>query len=209
MRVTVYNQAGEEVGKMNLDEAVFGIEPRPDVVHRVVIAQLAAKRAASASTKNRSAVRGGGAKPYRQKGTGRARQGSIRAGHYRGGGVIFGPTPDRNYKKKIPVKVRRLAMRSCLSDKVRDARLRVLDAINFSGYSTKSAVKILDDLQFAGSKVMFVVNVKNGYFSKSVANLPGVEVAYAGSLTVYDVLYYDYLVLTKEAVKALTEVYRT
>jgi large subunit ribosomal protein L4 len=208
MKITVYNQSGEEVGKMDLEDRVFGIEPREELVHKAVIAQLASKRSASASTKNRAAVRGGGAKPYRQKGTGRARQGTIRAGHYRGGGVIFGPTPERNYSKKIPAKARRLALNSCFSDKVRNYRLKVLDKIDFSEYKTKAVLEILRNLEIESSKVLFVVDEKNGYFSKSAANIPGVKVLYAGSINVYDLLYNDYVVLTREAAGKIGEVYR-
>lgn len=208
MKVKVYNQSGKEVGTIDLEDRVFGIEPREDLVHQVVVAQLAAKRSASASTKNRSSVRGGGAKPYRQKGTGRARQGTIRAGHYRGGGVIFGPTPERNYGKKIPVKIRRMALRSCLSDKIKNDRFKVLDKIGFTEYKTKAVLGLLEDIGLDGSKVIFVVNEKNGFFSKSIANIPGVTVVYTGSVNVYDLLYHDYLVLTQTAAEMLGEAYR-
>jgi large subunit ribosomal protein L4 len=208
MEVKIYNQSGKEVGTMDLEDGVFGIEPREDLVHQVVVAQLAAKRSASASTKNRSSVKGGGAKPYRQKGTGRARQGTIRAGHYRGGGVIFGPTPERNYGKKIPVKIRRMALRSCLSDKIKNDRLKVLDKIGFTEYKTKTALGLLEDIGLDGSKVLFVVNERNGYFSKSMANIRGVRVIYTGSVNVYDLLYHDYLVLTRTAAETLGEAYK-
>jgi len=204
----VYNQSGDEVGTMTLDDRVFGVDAREDLVHEVLVAQLAAKRSASASTKNRSAVSGGGAKPYRQKGTGRARQGTIRAGQYRGGGVIFGPTPDRNYKKRIPAKVRRLALKSCLSDKVKNDRLKVLDKLDFSEYKTKAALDVIENLDVAASKTLFVMDEKNGYFTKSVANIPGVKVLYAGSVNVYDLLYHDYLVLTREAAEMLGEAFK-
>ncbi len=208
MKVNVYNQSGAEVGKIDLEDRVFGVTPREDLVHKVLVAQLAAKRSASASTKNRAAVRGGGAKPYRQKGTGRARQGTIRAGHYRGGGVIFGPTADRNYKKKIPAKVRRFALKSCFSDKARSDRLRVLDRIDFPEYKTKAAMEMLRKLKVEGSKVLFVVDEKSDIFSKSVANIPGVKTLYAGSVNVYDILYHDYLMMTRRAAEMLGEVYR-
>lgn len=208
MKVKIYDQSGKEVGTMYLEDGVFGVDPREDLVHQVVVAQLAAKRSASASTKNRSSVRGGGAKPYRQKGTGRARQGTIRAGHYRGGGVIFGPTPERNYGKKIPVKIRRTALRSCLSDKIKNDRFKVLDKIAFTEYKTKAALGMLEDIGLGGSKVLFVVNEKNGYFSKSLANVPGVRVIYTGSVNVYDLLHYDYLVLTRTAAETLGEAYK-
>jgi large subunit ribosomal protein L4 len=207
MEVKVYNQSGKEVGTMDLEGRVFGVEPREDLVHQAIVAQLAAKRSVSASTKNRSSVRGGGAKPYRQKGTGRARQGTIRAGHYRGGGVIFGPTPERNYNKKIPAKARRTALKSCLSDKAKNDRLKVLDKIEFTEYKTKVALGILEDLGLDGLKVLFVVNEKNGYLSKSVANITGVKVIYTGSVNVYDLLYHDYLVLTRAAAEILGEAY--
>ncbi|UCE28053.1 MAG: 50S ribosomal protein L4 [Candidatus Coatesbacteria bacterium] len=208
MKVKVYNQSGDEVGTMNLEDRVFGVEAREDLVHEVLVAQLAAKRPASASTKNRSAVRGGGAKPYRQKGTGRARQGTIRAGQYRGGGVIFGPTADRNYRKRIPAKIRRLALRSCLSDKVKNDRLKVLDKIDFSEYKTKAALGVIENLDITGSKTLFVMDEKNGYFAKSVANIPDAKAVYAGSVNVYDLLYHDFLVLTRGAAEMLGEAFK-
>jgi large subunit ribosomal protein L4 len=207
MKVKVYNQSGEEVGTANLDDRVFGVEVRDDLVHEVLVAQLAAKRSASASTKNRSAVRGGGAKPYRQKGTGRARQGTIRAGQYRGGGVIFGPTAERNYTKKVPAKVRRSALRSCFSDKVKNDKLKVLDKIDFSEYKTKAVLDVIENLNVGVAKTLFVIGEKNGYFAKSAANIPGVKVLFAGSVNVYDLLYHDYLILTQGAAEMLGEAF--
>jgi large subunit ribosomal protein L4 len=207
MKVKVYNQSGEEVGTANLDDRVFGVEVRDDLVHEVLVAQLAAKRSASASTKNRSAVRGGGAKPYRQKGTGRARQGTIRAGQYRGGGVIFGPTAERNYTKKVPAKVRRSALRSCFSDKVKNDKLKVLDKIDFSEYKTKAVLDVIENLNVGVAKTLFVIGEKNGYFAKSAANIPDVKVLFAGSVNVYDLLYHDYLILTQGAAEMLGEAF--
>jgi large subunit ribosomal protein L4 len=207
MKYQMLNQEGGEVGKVDLNDKVFAAEVREDLVHELVVAQLAAKRAASAHTKGRSQVAGGGAKPYRQKGTGHARQGTIRAVHYRGGGVTFGPTNARNYKKNIPRKVRRRALISCLSDKVNRKDLKVLDKIESSEYKTKNVVRILDDLDLAGKKVLFLIGEKNDFFVNSARNIPGVKTVFAGSVNVYDLIYHENLVMTKSAADYLGEVY--
>lgn len=207
MKYQMVDQKGKEVGKVDLDDKIFGVEIRDDLVHLAVTAQLSAKRAASAHTKNRSAVAGGGAKPYRQKGTGHARQGTIRAGQYRGGGVIFGPSNDRNYVKKIPRKVRRQALLSCLTDKVRQENLKVLDKIEFAEFKTKDFVLMLRDLELDKTKVLFLTGEKNDFLVRSSQNIQGVKVLFAGSVNVYDLVYYDNLVITRGAADYLGEVY--
>jgi large subunit ribosomal protein L4 len=207
MKYQMLNQEGGEIGKVDLNDKVFGAEVREDLVHELITAQLAAKRAASAHVKSRSQVAGGGAKPYRQKGTGHARQGTIRAGHYRGGGVIFGPTNARNYKKNIPRKVRRRALISCFSEMVNRKDLKVLDKIDSSEYKTKNVVRMLGDLELTGKKVLFLIDEKNDYFTRSARNIPGVKSVYAGSVNVYDLVYHDNLVMTKGAADYLGEVY--
>ncbi len=207
MKYQIVDQKGKDIGKVDLNDKVFAADIREDLVHLAVTAQLGAKRAASAHVKNRSAVAGGGAKPYRQKGTGHARQGTIRAGHYRGGGVIFGPSNDRNYTKKIPRKVRRQALISCLTDKVKQENLKVLDKIEFSEYKTKDFASILRDLELSDQKVLFLTDEKNDYFVRSSQNIPDVKVLYAGSVNVYDLVYHDNLVITKGAADYLGEVY--
>ncbi len=207
MKYQMVDQKGKEVGEVDLDDKIFGVEIREDLVHLAVTAQLSAKRAASAHVKNRSAVAGGGAKPYRQKGTGHARQGTIRAGHYRGGGVIFGPSNDRNYVKKIPRKVRRRALLSCLTDKVRQENLKVLDKIEFAEFKTKDFALMLRDLELEKTKVLFLTGEKNDFLVRSSRNIQGVKVLFAGSVNVHDLIYHDNLVITKGAADYLGEVY--
>lgn len=207
MKYQMVDQKGKDVGKVDLNDKVFAADVREDLVHLAITAQLGAKRAASAHVKNRSAVAGGGAKPYRQKGTGHARQGTIRAGHYRGGGVIFGPSKDRNYTKNIPRKVRRQALLSCLTDKVRRDDLKVLDKIEFTEFKTKDVASMLGDLGLKDTKVLFLTDEKNDFFARSSRNIPDVKVLYAGSVNVFDLVYHDNLVITKGAADYLGEVY--
>jgi large subunit ribosomal protein L4 len=202
MKAKLLDQVGRQVGEVELADDVFGARPRSDLVHACVVAQLAARRAGSAKAKTRGEARGGGRKPYRQKGTGHSRQGSIRSPQWRGGGVAFGPTP-RNFGKNIPRKVRRAAFRSVLSDKARNGRLRIIDRLQFDEYRTKGVVEMLADMDLLDAKVLFVIDEKNEEFVKSAANVATVNVRHAGNASIYEVVNADELVITEAAAKAL------
>ncbi|WP_213818330.1 50S ribosomal protein L4 [Garciella nitratireducens] len=204
-KVDLLNIAGERVGEIELKDEVFGIEPNVPVLHQVVKAQLANKRQGTQSAKTRSEVRGGGRKPWRQKGTGRARQGSIRAPQWIKGGVVFAPKP-RDYRQVIPKKVKRLAIKSALSSKVLDNEIIVLDQLSLEVPKTREMVSILNNIH-AGGKALIVLAEKNENVEKSVRNIPNVQTLLVNTLNVYDVLKYDKLVLTKDAVALIEEVY--
>jgi large subunit ribosomal protein L4 len=192
--VKVRTRSGGEQGTVELDDAVFGIEPNVPVMHQVVTAQLAAKRSGTQSTKTRSEVAGGGAKPFKQKGTGRARQGSIRAPQWRGGGVALGPKP-RNYSQRTPKKMKRLALRSALSDRAAENKVIVVAGWDFDAPSTKDAKAALTALGVTG-RVLVVVDHDDVVTQKSFRNLPEAHVLSAGQLNTYDVLVNDYVVFT-------------
>jgi len=200
--IDVKNLAGDTVGSVDLDEAIFGIEPNPAVMHQVVTAQLAAKRAGTQSTKTRAEVRGGGAKPWKQKGTGRARQGSIRAPQWRGGGVALGPKP-RSYAQRTPKKMVRLALRSALSDRFASERIVVVDTWGFDVPKTKTARVALEALGATG-KVLAVITPGDQNAAKSMANLPNVHVLHTSQLNTYDVLDSDWVVFTRDALPTST-----
>ena len=181
--------------KPELDEAVFGIEPNQAVLHQVVTAQLAARRAGTQSTKTRADVRGGGAKPWKQKGTGRARQGSIRSPQWRGGGVALGPKP-RSYKQRTPKKMVKLALHSALSDRAAEDKVLVIDSWGFDAPSTKAAVAALADLGVDG-RVLVVLDARDEIAWKSFRNLGGVHTLLASELNAYDVLVCDWVVFTE------------
>ena len=189
-------QDGGTAGTVPLDDAVFGIEPNLAVLHQVVTAQLAAKRSGSANTKTRAEVKGGGAKPYRQKGTGRARQGSIRAPQFTGGGIVHGPKP-RSFRKKVNKKMNRLALCSALSDRAQSERVVVVDQWQFETPKTKDALTALENLDLEG-KVMMVVAASDDATIRSFRNLPSVQLVQAAELNAYDVLCSDWLVFTAE-----------
>ena len=189
-------QDGGTAGTVTLDDAVFGIEPNMAVLHQVVTAQLAAKRSGSANTKTRAEVKGGGAKPYRQKGTGRARQGSIRAPQFTGGGIVHGPKP-RSFRKKVNKKMNRLALCSALSDRAQSERVVVVDQWQFETPKTKDALTALENLDLEG-KVMMVVAASDDTTIRSFRNLPSVQLVQAAELNAYDVLCSDWLVFTAE-----------
>jgi len=190
------SMSGAELGEVDLDPEVFGLEPNAAVLHQVVTAQLAAARSGTQSTKTRAEVRGGGAKPYRQKGTGRARQGSTRAPQFVGGGVALGPKP-RSYAQRTPKKMVRLALRSALSDRAAAGRVAVVDTWTFESPRTKDAVAALDALGLAG-RVLLVLGDGDGYAERSFANLPQARTLTARELTAYDVLLHDWVVFTDE-----------
>ncbi|GAA2860783.1 50S ribosomal protein L4 [Lactobacillus intestinalis] len=196
------DQNGKDSGEVTLNDSVFGIEPNESVVFDAIIRQRAGKRQGTSKVKNRSAVRGGGKKPWRQKGTGRARQGSIRSPQWRGGGVVFGPTP-RSYAYSMPRKQRRLAIKSVLSQKLIDNDLVVLDKLTMSAPKTKELVSMLTNLKLEG-KVLVVSDDEN--VQLSARNLTNVKVVPVNGLNVEDAVNFDKLILTQDAVKKIEEV---
>jgi len=194
--VTRRTSDGTELGQVGLDASIFGIEPNLAVLHQVVTAQLAAARSGTQSTKTRSEVRGGGAKPFRQKGTGRARQGSTRSPQWVGGGVALGPKP-RSYAQKTPKKMIQLALRSALSDRAAQGRVALVDAWSFDVPSTKGAVASLQALGLSG-RVLVVLGDEDGYADRSFGNLPEVQTMMAGELNAYDILVNDWVVFTDQ-----------
>ena len=193
--VTIKQRAGGDAGSVELDDAIFGIEPNVPVMHQVVTAQLAARRSGTQSTKTRSETRGGGAKPWAQKGTGRARAGSSRSPIWRGGGVALGPKP-RKYTQKTPKKMVRLALRSALSDRAADGKVLVVDAWNWDAPSTKAARTALGALGASG-RVLVVLRREDAVAARSFRNLPEVHVISTGELNAYDVLVSDFVVFTE------------
>ncbi|MCZ0703475.1 large subunit ribosomal protein L4 [Natronobacillus azotifigens] len=203
-KVALYNQSGSQVGDVELNDAVFGIEPNEHVLHDAVVMQQASRRQGTHAVKNRSAVSGGGRKPWRQKGTGRARQGSIRSPQWVGGGVVFGPTP-RSYSYKLPKKVRRLALKSALSSKVKEDSLVVLESLAIDTPKTKEVVKLLSALN-VDVKALIVTADKDEVVAKSANNLPNAKVLPLSGVNVIDLLTHDKLILTKEAAEKAGEV---
>lgn len=202
--VAVYSTNGEQVGEMQLSDKVFGEQINEAVIHEVVVNQMANQRVGTSSTKSRSEVRGGGRKPWRQKGTGRARAGSRRSPLWRGGGVVFGPKP-RDYSYSVPKKVRRLAFRSALSAKLAEDKMVVLEELDFEEPKTKKMVEILKRFS-ADKKAVVVTSSKNENVEKSARNIPGVLPRTSDRLSVMDLVTYDKLVLTRDAVARLQEV---
>lgn len=194
--VTVRTRTGADAGTVELSDEVFGIEPNVPVMHQVVVAQLAARRAGTQSTKTRAEVRGGGAKPFKQKGTGRARQGSIRSPQWRGGGVALGPKP-RKYDQKTPKKMKRLALRSALSDRAAEDKVVVVSGWDFDAPRTRDGRAALEALGVSG-RALVVVDRGDEVAWKSFRNLPGVHVITPGELNTYDVLVSDYVVFTAD-----------
>ncbi|MGO1469592.1 MAG: 50S ribosomal protein L4 [Tissierella sp.] len=204
-KVNVYNMQGEQVEQIELNEATFGVEVSQHAAYQVVKNQLANKRQGTQSTKTRAEVRGGGRKPWRQKGTGRARQGSIRAPHWTGGGVVFAPKP-RDYSYKTPKKIKRLAMKSALTSKVEENEIIVIDEFKIDSPKTKDMVNILNKLS-ADKKALIVTLNPETNVIKSANNLPGVQTTIVSNLNVYELLKYNSLIITKEAVRKVEEVY--
>ncbi|MGL5753797.1 MAG: 50S ribosomal protein L4 [Paraclostridium sp.] len=204
-KLNILNVNGQNVGEIELAEAIFGVEVNEHVLYEVVKNQLANKRQGTQSAKTRAEVRGGGRKPWKQKGTGRARQGSIRAVQWVGGGVAFAPKP-RDYSYTLPKKVRRLAIKSALSSKVQNSEVIVLDALNMEAPKTKEFVQILKNIN-ASKKALVVTAEKNENVVKSARNIEGVQAATVNTINVYDILKYDTFVITTDAVKKVEEVY--
>ena len=202
--VALFKQDGSQIGEVTLNEEIFGIEPNESVVYDAIIMQCASLRQGTHAVKNRSAVRGGGRKPWRQKGTGRARQGSIRSPQWRGGGVVFGPTP-RSYSYKLPKKVRRLAIKSVLSEKVAENKLVVVDALSFDAPKTKEFKQVLANLSI-DKKVLIVLEEGNDFAALSARNLPNVSVIASNNVTVLDVVANDKVLATQTALTQIEEV---
>lgn len=205
-KVALLKQDGTQAGDIELNESVFGIEPNNHVIHEVIVMQRAAKRQGTHAVKNRSDVRGGGRKPWRQKGTGRARQGSIRSPQWVGGGVVFGPTKERNYQYKLPKKVRRLALKSALSSKVKSENIVVLEDLSLDTPKTKDFVNILNALN-VNEKALVVTSEKNENIIRSANNLQSVKVITVGEMNVSNIIAHDTLILTKDAVEKAGEVF--
>lgn len=203
-KVTLLKQDGSDAGQIELNESVFGIEPNTHVLHETVLMQRSSLRQGTHKVKNRSEVSGGGRKPWRQKGTGRARQGSIRSPQWVGGGVVFGPTP-RSYSYKQPKKVRRLALKSAYSSKVKEESIVVLDNLSFEAPKTKEFVAMLQALNVEKTALV-VVAEENENVSRSANNLENVHVVTASQVNVYDLIKHDKLIITKEAAEKVGEV---
>lgn len=204
-KVALYDIKGNNIGDIELSDAVFGQKVNKSALHQVVVNYLANQRQGTQSTKTRSEVRGGGIKPWRQKGTGRARQGSIRATQWIKGGIALGPKP-RDYRYSVNKKLKTVALKSALSAKVADGEMIVVDNIAFDEIKTKQVVGMLDALKVE-SKALIVTNEKNDIVVKSARNIDGVATTFMGSLNVYDILKYDVMVITKDAVSKIEEVY--
>jgi len=203
-KTALYNMSGSQVGEIELADEIFGVEPNEHLVKMAVTLQLANRRQGTQSAKTRGEVRGGGKKPWRQKGTGHARQGSLRAPQFTGGGMVFAVKP-RDYSFKLNKKEKRAALKSVLSDKLASGRLVVVDKLQFDEIKTKQFVAVMDALKFDNALVVLAEQDVNVILS--ARNIPTVETIQTGSLNVYDMLCYDKLVLTQDAVKAIEEVY--
>ena len=202
--VSVYNMEGKEVGTMDLNDAVFGVEVNEHLEHMAVVAQLANKRQGTQKAKTRSEVSGGGRKPWRQKGTGHARQGSTRAPQWTGGGVVFAPTP-RDYTIRLNKKEKRLALKSALTSRVQEKKLIVVDELKFDEIKTKNFKNVLDNLKT--TKALVVLNDNDKNVVMSARNIPDVKTALTNTINVFDILKYSTVIVTKDAVATIEEVY--
>jgi len=197
--------ANKKVGDIELNESIFGVEMNAGLLHQAVVMQLAAQRLGTHATKTRGFVRGGGRKPWRQKGTGRARSGSTRSPIWVGGGTVFGPHP-RSYAFRMPRKQRRLAIKCALSDKVKSGDFIVLESLDFDAPKTKQVVKMLGDFS-VGNKALFITGEEAANVEKSARNIPGVKAIHTMGLNVYDILNHDKLFITKDAITRIEEVF--
>lgn len=202
--VGLFNQEGKQVGDIQLNNNVFGVEVNTDAMHQVVVALLANKRQGTQSAKTRAEVRGGGIKPWRQKGTGRARQGSIRAPQWIKGGIVFAPKP-RDYRVSVPKSMRRVAMKSALTSKVQDNQMVVLEALSLEAPKTKHMVEVLK--AFDAKKTLIVTGESNEVLYKSARNIADVQIMPVNNINVYDLLKFEKLIITKDAVSKIEEVY--
>ena len=206
--VNLYNMNAEVIGEFNLADEIFGSDKINDtVIHQVMKMQLANKRQGTQSTLTRTEVSGGGKKPYRQKGTGRARQGSTRAPQWRHGGVVFAPKP-RDYGFAVPKKVKRLALKGTLASKVVENTIKVIDTITVEEFKTKIIADMLAKFELTGKKTMLLIKENDQKLVKSASNIPGVLVTFVGSMNVVDLLNYDNVIVSKAAIEAIEEVYR-
>ena len=204
-KVTLYNIAGQAAGEIELNDGVFGVEYNEAVIHQAVVRQMANERLGTHATKTRGLVRGGGKKPWKQKGTGRARVGSIRSPLWVGGGTVFGPLP-RSHAKDMPRKARQLAVKSALSEKLRAGEIIVVDAIQFEAPKTKDVVKMLAAFNVAGKALIVDGGEKSANTVLSARNIPGVKACAPSGLNIYDLVHYTKLFLTKDAVEKIEEV---
>lgn len=202
MQATLYNQAGAEIGSIDLDEYIFGIEPNVPVMHQMMVLQQSNRRQGTHSTRTRGEVQGSTRKLYRQKGTGRARQGAIRAPHHSGGGVVFGPKP-RDYTKRMNRKMRRLAVRSALSAKQAAGEIKVVDGLQLEAIRTKAVVELLNGFNFGRQKTLIVLPEKDDVLQRSANNLPNVKTLHAMYLNVIDLLSYDNVLLPQAALEKI------
>lgn len=202
--VGVFNKEGNKVSDMELNDSIFATEVNEYALHQVVVALLANKRQGTQSTKTRSEVRGGGAKPWRQKGTGRARQGSIRAPQWIKGGIVFAPKP-RDYRISVPKSMRKVAMKSALTSKVQENQMIILDSLNFEAPKTKNIIEMLKALE--ANKALIITAESNEVVYKSARNIQGISIIPANNINVYDLLKYEKLIITKDAVSKIEEVY--
>lgn len=203
-KVSVYNIEGKVVGDMELNDAVFGVEVNTHLIHQAVVLQLANKRQGTQSAKTRSEVSGGGRKPWRQKGTGHARQGSTRSPQWTGGGIVFAPKP-RDYSFKMNKKEKNLALKSVLTTKVAENKFIVVDGLNFDEIKTKNMVNVLKNLEV--KKALVVTDDDNKNVTLSSRNIPGVKTAFTNTINVYDILKYDKMVVAKDVISKIEEVY--
>ncbi|HMM19603.1 MAG TPA: 50S ribosomal protein L4 [Selenomonadales bacterium] len=204
-KLAVYDMTGAQTGEIELNDNVFGVEVNEALLHQAVVMQLANQRLGTHATKTRAMVRGGGKKPWRQKGTGRARAGSIRSPLWVGGGTTFGPQP-RSYAFTMPRKARRLAIRCALSAKVQAGELLVMEDISLNQPKTKDVVKLLDNMKLGEDKALIIMGDVNENVEKSSRNIPGVKSITSNGLNVYDILYHDKVLVTKDAISKIEEV---
>lgn len=204
-KVDLYNMKGETVGQIELNDDIFGIDVNENAMHLAVQNQLANRRQGTQSTKTKSEVSGGGIKPWRQKGTGRARQGSIRSAQWIKGGIVLGPKP-RSYSYTMPKKLKRLALKSALTSKLNGNEILVLDQLNFDAIKTKQMVNVLNALK-VDTTALLVLGGKNETVEKSARNIPGIKMAFVNTINVFDILKYDKFIITKDAVDKVEEVY--
>ncbi|MCD4782405.1 MAG: 50S ribosomal protein L4 [Candidatus Eremiobacteraeota bacterium] len=202
--IDIYNMEGEKQGVISLSEDVFGLPANIPVLSQALIRQLANRRRGTASTKTRGEIRGGGRKPWRQKGTGRARHGSIRSPLWVGGAKAFGPKP-RDFSQKMPKKMRRLALKSALSSKVSDKDMIAIDVLEFEAPKTKVFIEMMKNLKLE-EKALFIIEQKNRSLEKSASNIPGVKVITTDSINIHDLFKYKHLVMTKDAIEKVEEV---
>ena len=205
-KISVYDMTGKEVSNIELSDAIFGITPNESAMHTMVVNYLANQRQGTQSTLTRTEVRGGGRKPWRQKGTGHARQGSTRAPQWPHGGIALGPKP-RSYRFTVNKKLRRLAMKSAMSVKVADNNMIVLDSIKMEEFKTKTVVNMLKAIEAEGKKALIVLSENDSFVIKSAANIPGVKTALVNTINVYDILNAEKFIVVKDAVAKIEEVY--